>query len=240
VVDEGAPLIAGQPKGQQVVEGQGAVLEVGVVSCPPLGYQWYFNGTNAVLEATNATLVLGQVREEQAGAYTVVVTNGYGAATSQVAQVSVVVPAQILSGPLEQTVTNGQRAELTVGVRGTEPLFYQWYFNGTNVLVEATNALLVLEPVSPVQAGSYLVVVTNAYGSVTSAPVRLSVAVPVLIVSSPGDLTVTNGDRVELSVVAGGSEPLAYQWYFNGTNAVWEATNATLVLEQVRVDQGGV
>ena len=62
----------------------------------------------------------------------------------------------------------GRRVELTVVARGTEPLFYQWYFNGTTRLAEATNATLVLEQVSPSEAGSYTVTVTDAHNCTTT------------------------------------------------------------------------
>ena len=50
-----------------------------------------------------------------------------------------------------------------VGATGTEPLVYQWQFNGTN-LVDATNATLILTNVTTDQAGTYGVTVTNLAG----------------------------------------------------------------------------
>jgi hypothetical protein len=57
---------------------------------------------------------------------------------------------------------------LSVTAAGTAPLFYQWQFNGTN-LVGATTATLSLANLTAADAGSYRVVITNAAGSVTSA-----------------------------------------------------------------------
>ena len=61
VVDQGPPVILSQPQDMTVVAGRAGLLEVSVRSCPPLGYQWYFNGTSLVAGATNATLVLSPV-----------------------------------------------------------------------------------------------------------------------------------------------------------------------------------
>jgi hypothetical protein len=56
----------------------------------------------------------------------------------------------------------------------------QWFFNGTNVISSAsTNSHLQLANVQPSQAGAYIVVVTNVFGAVTSAPAMISVIPPV-------------------------------------------------------------
>src|SRR5207249_5801351 len=107
--------------------------------------------------------------------------------------------------------------QFTVSTRGTEPLAYQWYYNQTYPLASGTNATLALTNVSPAQAGSYLVVVSNAYGSASSGPAHLAVVVPPMILSDPTSQLVTNGGFVVLSVSAEGDEPLSYQWYFNET-----------------------
>ena len=82
VTDQGPPVILSQPQDEVAVAGRTATLAVGVRSCPPLGYQWYFNQTHAVAGATNTTLVLSPVVSGQAGSYTVVIANGYGSVTS--------------------------------------------------------------------------------------------------------------------------------------------------------------
>jgi hypothetical protein len=53
-------------------------------------------------------------------------------------------------------------------VNGTAQLRYQWFF-GNDRLAGSTNSVLWLTNVQPTEAGYYSVVVTNAYGSATSA-----------------------------------------------------------------------
>ena len=79
------------------------------------------------------------------------------------------VPPTITQNPSDVVATNGGTAALTVQAGGTAPLHYQWYFNAANLLAGATNASLVLSGVGSAQVGSYQVVVSNPYGSVTSA-----------------------------------------------------------------------
>jgi hypothetical protein len=83
-----------------------------------------------------------------------------------------------------------------VSVSSCPPTSYQWFFNQSTALDGETNSDLILTNIGSSQAGSYLVVITNASGSVTSAPANVTVHVPAVIVGNPVDQTATNGDDV--------------------------------------------
>lgn len=86
----------------------------------------------------------------------------------------------IVTPPLTHTAEVGTTAELRVeAVSPTPSIGYQWFFCGTNALPGATNALLQLPNVQPLQAGPYTVVVTNLGFAITSAPAMLGVIPPV-------------------------------------------------------------
>jgi hypothetical protein len=82
-------------------------------------------------------------------------------------------PPVITTQPASQTVIHGSNATFSVTVLGTPPLAFQWYFNGTNLSGETTSSHS-LFGVTPADAGDYMVVVTNLYGSVTSSLARLT------------------------------------------------------------------
>ena len=71
----------------------------------------------------------------------------------------------------------GTLLTFTASVLGTPPLHLQWQFNSgggfTNISGANTNTLLLTAAVT--NTGSYELVLTNGYGSVTSAPVTLTV-----------------------------------------------------------------
>jgi hypothetical protein len=149
----------------------------------PLSYQWYFDQTDSLPGGTNATLDLANVTPGQSGQYNVLVSNPYGSVASAFAQLTVTpLPPTIVTNPASQFTTNSETVTLTVSVRGTAPLAYQWYFDSTNALSGDTNSELVLPSLTPGQIGTYSVVVTNAYGSVTSSPAQLTIVVPPTIV----------------------------------------------------------
>src|SRR4051794_29649794 len=79
---------------------------------------------------------------------------------------------QITSQPIGQSVTSGSDAAFGVSAAGSTPLSYQWRANNTNV-PGATASTLLLTNVSIFNGGAYVVVITNAFGSVTSDVARL-------------------------------------------------------------------
>ena len=83
-------------------------------------------------------------------------------------------PPSISIQPSSQFGQVGSNATFNVVADGQQPLSYQWLFNGS-LLSTATNASLSLTNVQFANAGSYSVIVSNAYGSVTSASATLNV-----------------------------------------------------------------
>ena len=80
----------------------------------------------------------------------------------------------IFRQPASSTNHAGTTASFSVAATGIAPLTYQWRFNGTN-LPGQTGANFVLPGVTTNQAGSYAVVVINAFGSVTSSVATLTI-----------------------------------------------------------------
>ena len=80
--------------------------------------------------------------------------------------------------PQSQTVAAGAGTSLGVGASGFLPLAYQWFLNGSAITSFTTNSTLVLTNLLSSQSGLYTVVVTNLFGSVTSAPAMLDVVPP--------------------------------------------------------------
>jgi hypothetical protein len=68
--------------------GSAVLLAVRAVGIQPFSYQWYF-GTNAIPGATNATFLLNLQSTGQSGAYSVIVSNAAGPATSLPAIINV-------------------------------------------------------------------------------------------------------------------------------------------------------
>jgi hypothetical protein len=129
LVSNTPPVIAAQPQSQTVTVGSNATFSVTASGTTPFGYQWLFNRTNAIANASTATLVLANVQFTNAGGYSVVVTNVAGSATSAVATLFVNPP------PL-----------ITNGVGGLMAIDTTWY--ATNRFYTVTSSITVLSNVT--------------------------------------------------------------------------------------------
>jgi hypothetical protein len=139
-------------------------------------------------------------------------------------------PPTITIQPADTAVTYTYPASFSVAAMGAEPIYYQWYFNTNTLLTDQTNATLTIASVQTNDAGGYHCVVANAGGSVTSLVATLTVlpAIAPSITTQPQPWTNAIGFAATFTVVASGSAPLRYQWYFNGTTPLSGRTNATL------------
>ena len=88
-------------------------------------------------------------------------------------------------------------------------------------------------------AGNFSVVVTSPYGSVTSSIAALTVGFAPSITAQPASVTTTNGGQATFSVVAAGTGPLGYQWYFNTNTVLAGANGSSLPMSSVGNGQTG-
>jgi hypothetical protein len=84
-----------------------------------------------------------------------------------------------VSQPPSQTAEQGSTVTWSLQATGSTPLSYQWFLNDSAVSVNPADNHLTLSNVQYAQAGLCTVVVTNLFGTVTSAPAILNVITPV-------------------------------------------------------------
>jgi hypothetical protein len=170
-----APVILGGLTNQTAVVDSNVTWTVDVIGTKPLAIQWSCGGTN-LPNATNTSLTLSNVKTNQAGLYTLSITNVAGEVSGS-AFLTVLPTGNlpvITNQPASLSLSSGQTATFAVGASGSAPLRYQWQFNN-NPLSNQTNAALAIGPVNLTHVGNYRVIVANIYGSATSAVAMLKV-----------------------------------------------------------------
>lgn len=135
--------------------------------------------------------------------------------------------------PVGGTFDSGATIALSGGAIGLPPLSYQWYANGQPI-AGATDSTYTKPGATSSDTADYTLVASNTYGSGTSVVAHVSVLLaPTLIVDLPSTATNYLTLNEVFTVVAGGQEPLSYQW-FKGANPVPNGTNATLALANLQ------
>ncbi|PWU09492.1 MAG: hypothetical protein C5B50_27325 [Verrucomicrobia bacterium] len=162
----------------------------------------------------------------------------FGAALSAPQIQSLFYSAQVLpyitNQPVSTVVAQGNTATLSVGANGTPSLGYQWYKGTTPVsnagdFSGANTATLTVSTAQTPDSGSFKVVITNSFGSVTSSVATLLVTPSPYIVSqpSPTNITLYAGNAVSYNLGVVGNAPLSFQWY-SGASAIGGATSSNL------------
>jgi hypothetical protein len=166
------------PADHAVFAGSPVTFVTDVIGSGPLSYQWYFNGTTSIPGANGATYTIPLVLTNNAGTYSLRVSNTFSSAVTTRAALLTVsnTPVIITTQPVSQIVSEGQSATLSIGVSGTPLIQYQWFLGG-NPISGATNASYVIPASYPANAGVYQVTASNPASTTNSAQVNLTVLV---------------------------------------------------------------
>jgi hypothetical protein len=227
-----------------LLAGSPLSLSVIATGTAPLSCQWKRNGV-VIGGATGPVLTVANAQATQAGAYTVSVSNVCTTVESLAATVTIGEPPVITDNPRPLTVQVGVSATFSVTVTGDGPCTYQWTRDGV-VIPGATAAVLTIAAAQLSDEADYAVGVTCPFGFVNSAAARLTVVEAPRIVFDPISEVVLAGTNAVISADAVGTEPLTYQWYYEGVSSgrnagtpVVNATGATLVFQDVEDSRTG-
>lgn len=196
-------LDTNQPVSQAVFAGQPVTFTSDILGSGPLAYQWFFDGTNAIAGANSATYTIPLVLTNNAGTYSLQVSNSFSSATTPAALLTVSnVPVNITAQPVDQVAMAGQPASFGITVTGTPVIEYQWLFDGASI-AGATNSTYTIASSQATNAGTYQVTVSNPALTTNSSVVSLTVLpniIPPNIISIAGSanqITITFAEPVD-------------------------------------------
>ena len=152
------------------------------------------------------------VESGQSVSLTSLVNNGYGQAIiagMQIASWTGInddTAPSITANPTGLSLSAGSSGTLTVGASGSSPLYYQWRLNGSPIS-GATSSSYTINNFQSSQAGSYDVVVSNAYGTNTSQSATVSML---------------SSSDIQINIDFGGADQTARE---NGYAAIGQSAN---------------
>ena len=163
VVTVGAePTIVRSPEMTTACEGQVMTMSA-VATGEGLKFQW-MKGSEILNDETGATLSK-VVSTDDAGFYSVVVSNSCGTKTSRIAELNVEPLPSIESQPYDVAFVEGAPFSFTVMAKGRNIYQYQWYLNGV-AIDGATGQTYTVASAKRSDEGQYYCQLTNLCGSV--------------------------------------------------------------------------
>jgi hypothetical protein len=224
------------PESQMGFPGGVVQFSFTATGSPPVRAQWFFQNS-PIQGATNQTLIISNLSANHVGEYSVRIGNPVSSEFSPPATLTLGEHVQIIGHPESRAVVAGQPVDFDVQATGTPPLLYQWFFE-TNLLPSATNKSLSISSVTPVHDGRYWVRVSNDGGGADSRSAFLTVLLPPRIIDEPKNVSVPFGNSASLSVSAGGTQPLLYQW-LRGNEIIPAATNREFTVQSATFADDG-
>lgn len=224
-----------EPPSQLLPTGRPATLTAAAVGTAPIYYQWTFNG-RALPDATNASLILPNVGQLDAGTYQIIAYNAFGVAVSGQTVLDVHLPPTIGQHPTnvlvrvqpDPSAASETNATFRVAAFSRSPLYYQWRFSGIDI-PGAVGSSITVTNVRTNSLGWVTVVVSDGVSSVESQPAWLYPLVRPQILQTPASQDVAVGGRVTLGIeYSGWPPPYAVEWRLGSLPLITNQENSTI------------
>ena len=227
-----------QPSNLVVCAGSDAMLSVHAGGLPRPKYQWLHNGV-PIPGATTNQCVITDAKLEDAGEYQVVISNGLERVQSTFVTLTLNTnpcPPQLVEGPSDQVVIEGETARLSASVCALPRPQLQWQSNRIDLVGETNRTLVIPNAALEASGTIYTLSIWNTLGS-TNASARLFVqSRPTLMITEvmPAPLSYPELDWWELTNVGTNACNLKGFRYFDGP----KLSGARVVTDNVVIQPG--
>ncbi|HEX9983810.1 MAG TPA: hypothetical protein VGF69_11140 [Thermoanaerobaculia bacterium] len=196
------PTVTQQPQSQTISPGGSVQLSIAATGTAPLQYEWRSVDNLSQLLGTGATYLASPT---QTTTYVVYVKNDCTTSWSEYVTVTVgsCAPPEVMTQSSEETIAPGESTVLSVHAAGTGPHTFYWYrgaVGDTSVPVGSNSGTFAVSGLT--QTTYYWVRVTNGCttnNSVDSAPIKVAVRLPAMLVSQQLSATRTAVSSITVS-----------------------------------------
>jgi PKD repeat protein len=179
VVNRIKPAIISQSTSDTLCENLNECLFVTPSGTPPFTYQWKKDGTN-ISGATDSSFCLSDISPTDSGLYSCVISNDCGNITSDIIKLTVFELPNFSNSTINNITTSESEVceddpfQLGFLISGTEPIYYQWYKDGS-AISGANDTIFTIANSQTSDSGYYYCIATNMCGSDTSNQVHVIV-----------------------------------------------------------------
>ncbi len=217
------PDITGQPIDHNECFGNDVTLYAFATGTTASEYQW-FNENNIAIDGETNTSITISIAENDTAHYYCAITNACGTVYTDTAEILTLMAPEITQQPIGGTLCVGDEITLQAKANGTDPLYYQWLFNGSNV--SGTNISgeesqnVTIEEITEAQEGIYTCHVSNVCGYVITEDAEVIVNTPPLVTEQPEGIVVCEAEELQISFNHSGTEPISFEWYILETETL--------------------
>ncbi len=205
------PSVATQPTGGSPYSGTSFTLSVGAQGTAPLAYQWLLNDA-PITGATLSSLTLSALTTNQAGAYSVIITNSAGSITSNPANIFVRAPFNTPVLTPAWRVLAGERSTINTDSTQRGLAFNPVSGNVLYVSRTGSNIVAVLDAATGAEKHRLATTDSEGFSVITGA----TIPVNMIGVAEDGAVYVAN---LNLPAAGGGAALRVYRWDSDAADA---------------------
>lgn len=200
----------------------------------PFEYQWRKDG-EPIEGKTESVLTIEKAEDQDAGHYSVEVSNEHGSVTSKTAEL-LIFPGIKKQPPPKIVARIGERLLLQIETYGSEPREIQWLKEAVPV-TDGDSPELLLENIDVEDGGIYSAIISNRAGTIKSEPTAIEI-LPLITYQPESQFFSSFGGTAIFDVRAIGTPPLTYRWMKDG-KLFLETDDPRLVIDQITGEDGG-
>ena len=184
------------------------ISAIEITGSPTPTLQWYKNNI-LIGGATLTHYTIASITTADEATYTLSATNIAGVASDT--SVVTVISLEIARHPSGSAINPGTSWTMYSSAVGTEPIIYKWQKDGIDIV--NTNSTSYLAD----QAGTYVLVASNAFGEKTSDPAVITINIAPKITLTPTSLTKLVDEAATFTgQLNEGTSTVTYSWFKNG------------------------
>lgn len=229
------PEITAQPYDTSACTQDTVSFYTTAVGTPPILYHWYFNGLPTSYN-TNIMTVENTIPSYEGYIYCYI-SNVCASIRTDSVWLHIKLPPSIVTQPEGRIRCLGDSVTFSVKASGEEPLFYQWRWQGSDIM-NATIGNYLIAGVNEGDEGIYTCMVTNMCGNILTDTAILIVNTPPQVVTQPSNNTICEFSGLSLSLEALGTVPLTYEWVHNGF-PLSGSDSSVLIIDSVLTPDAG-